>query len=568
MTSRFWSPLGFLAAFGLAACTSPTPEQPAADAIYHGGRIYTVESTNPWAEALAIKDGRLVAVGDDDDVMRLSAADTEVIDLGGKMVMPGIQDTHNHPSDAGATQLYECKFRSSDIDVVREALTRCLEDVPEGAWLRGGQWDRNLFSEDLLPKRLLDSIAPDNPVFLMDWSVHNAWINSNALERLRIDADTPDPNGGVIVRDAETGEATGILLDNAAYNYRRDLPPYSAAERADALLWSIAQMAQHGVTSFREALTTTDFMRAYEQLAGDGRLPLRAGTSLTWKSAWANSHQEEQELIARRRDLARYGLGTAFAKIMLDGIPPTYTAAMLEPYLPNSTVGADHRGTLMLDPAELAEDVTYLDAQGIAVKIHATGDRSLRVALDAIEAARIANGDSGVIHEVSHAEMIHRDDLPRFAALNVAAEMCPILWYPVPGVDWAALVGPDRARVWPIRSLLESGALVTYGSDWPVVPSANPWPGIEAMVTRADPIADGDVQDWPEQAIDLASAIRIFTLNGAIVNQREDRSGSLAVGKDADFIVLDRNLFEIPITEVSETQVELSIVDGKVVFER
>jgi len=223
---------------------------------------------------------------------------------------------------------------------------------------------------------------------------------------------------------------------------------------------------------------------------------------------------------------------------MLDGIPPTYTAALLEPYEPSEAFGDNWTGKLMLSPEELATDVTKLDAMGLTIKIHATGDRSLRVALDAFEAARKANGDSGLIHEVSHAEIIHKDDIPRFAELNVAAEMCPILWYPIPGLNWELWLGPHRSKVWPVKTLVESGALVIYGSDWPV------------------------------QAVDLATTIRIFTHNGAIANKVGNSSGSLETGKDADFIVLDRNIFEVPIADVGETVVLMTVVGGKSVVNK
>ena len=221
----------------------------------------------------------------------------------------------------------------------------------------------------------------------------------------------------------------------------------------------------------------------------------------------------------------------------------------------------------MHDPSVLAEDVTELDRQGLTIKMHSTGDRSVRVALDAVEAARKANGPSGIIHEVSHALMIHPDDIPRFQALGVAAEMCPNLWYPIAGLDWERWLGPARAKIWPVKTLVASGALVTYGSDWPVVPTPNPWPAIEAMVTRSDP-ARGGPPDWPEQAVDLETALRIFTANGAVANKVGDRSGILATGRDADFIVLDRNVFEMPITDVGETRVVMSVVGGVIVFDR
>jgi len=562
--------LSLLAVSALAACSSS--EAPsgmtAADTVYTNARIYTVDVNDSWSDTMAISDGKIVAIGNSQNVSAYIGDGTDVVDLQGRMVMPGIHDTHNHPSDAGVGKTIECSFLTYVLDEALAAMKTCLADIPAGEWLRGGQWNEGLFAgTDKAPKEILDEVAPDHPVFLMDWSVHNAWVNSRALEMLGITDETPDPSGGVIVRDLQSGEATGILLDNAAYDYRRELPKYTLQQRADALTWSIAQLTAVGITTFKEALVTTEVMETYAALEAKGALPLNVKANLTWKSSWANSHEDEIALIDGRVDHASEMVATDFAKIMLDGIPPTYTAALLEPYEPSEAFGDDWRGKLMHTPVDLAVDVTALDAKGLTVKIHATGDRSLRVALDAIEAARKANGASGLIHEISHAEMIHADDIPRFAELNVAAEMCPILWYPIPGLDWDVWLGPERSKVWPVRSLVESDALVIYGSDWPVVPTPNPWPGIESMVTRSDPTGASDVQDWPEQSVDLATTIRIFTHNGAIANKVGDASGSLEVGKDADFIVLDRNIFEVHISEVGETQVLQSVVGGKVVFD-
>ncbi len=569
MKNLYWKALLVLVLGGCGPATEQAPMATAvtaADKIYVNARIYTVDAADSWAEAMAVKDGKIVAIGSADDVAAHTGVETTLVDLAGRMLMPGIHDTHIHPTDAGIQKTLQCSFLEYQLDAALAALHQCLADLPAGAWLRGGQWNDGLFvGDDRMPKEILDEIAPDNPVFLMDWSVHNAWVNSKALALFGIDDDTPDPTGGVIVRHLETGEATGILLDNAAYNMRRQLPAYSLEQTVGALSWSLAEIKQYGVTTIKEALVTTATMAAYAELASRGELVLNVNTSLTWKSAWANSHEDELALIDSRADFATAAINTDFAKIMLDGIPPTYTAAMLEPYLPSEAFGDEWLGKLMLEPDVLQADVTALDARGLSIKIHATGDRSARVALDAIEAARASNGDNGLIHEISHAELIHPDDVPRFAALNVAAEMCPILWYPIPGLDWEAWLGPER-KVWPVKNLVAAGALVIYGSDWAVVPTPNPWPGIESMVTRADPSGASDVTLWPEQAVDLATAIRIFTYNGAIANEAGDRSGSLEVGKDADFIVLDRNIFELPIGDVGETRVLLSVIGGREVI--
>ena len=548
----------------LAACDAANEalRPVSADAVYTNARIYKVDAVNSWASAMAVSNGKIIAVGSDEDIAAHISEDTRVNDMAGRMMMPGIHDTHIHPYDGGIGKTVQCSFLTAVLDEALKALQDCLADIPEGQWLRGGQWNDGLFiGTTKAPKYILDEIAPNHPVFLMDWSVHNAWLNSSALELLGIDDETPDPSGGVIVRDLQTGEATGILLDNAAYEPRRSLPAYSLQQRSDALAWSIKQIMSYGVTTFKAALVTTENMEAYADLQAKGAIPFNIKTSLSWKSAWANSHEDELALIDARAGFASDRIDTGFAKIMLDGIPPTYTAAMLEPYLPSEAFGDRWRGKLMFEPEQLGADLIELDSRGLTVKIHATGDRSARAALDAIEVARMKNGDSGLIHEVSHAELIHPDDIPRFVELNVAAEMCPILWHPIPGLDWESWLGPER-KVWPVRNLVESGALVVYGSDWPVVATPNPWPGIESMVTRADPSGVSDATLWADQSVDLATTIRIFTHNGAIANKVGDESGSLEVGKDADFILLDRNIFDVPITEVGETKVLLSVVGG------
>lgn len=567
MKKRFLLPVA-LAVLTACGASDRAPQAAAADAVYLNAKIYTVDTDSAWASAMAVSDGKIVAIGSEADMVGYIGDTTSVHDLHGRMVMPGIHDTHMHPSHAGVGQTIECSFLTYNLNEALDTLQECLTDILDGDWLRGGQWNDGLFAGvDKTPKAILDEIAPNHPVFLMDWAIHNAWVNSRALERFGIDDDTPDPSGGVIVRDADSGEATGILLDNAAYGYRGELPAYTLQQHSDALAWSIGQIARYGVTTFRESIVTATYLEAYADLDNKGELTLRAKTSLSWKSAWASSHDDEVALIDSRNKYASDSLNPDFAKIMLDGIPPTYTAAMLEPYAPNDTVGDNWRGKLMHAPEDIAADVTALDAKGMTVKVHATGDRSLRVALDAFAAARKANGDSGLIHEVSHAARIHEDDIPRFAELNVAAEMCPNLWYPIPGLDWEALLGPGGWKNWPVKTLTESGALVIYGSDWPVVPTPNPWPAIESMVTRSDPAGASDETLWPEQSVDLATAIRIFTINGAIANKAGDSSGSLEFGKNADFIVLDRNIFEVPISDVGETQVLLSVVGGEKVVD-
>ncbi|MEZ5500230.1 MAG: amidohydrolase family protein [Steroidobacteraceae bacterium] len=548
--------LGIVLVAALIAGDGGAGTPPAAEAIYVNGAVYTVDDNRPWAEALAVSGGKLIAVGSNEEVTKLRVAGTQVVDLGGRMVMPGIHDMHVHPLDAAIPALFECSFPFSlTLELILGQVARCAAEAPAGAWVRGGQWPTSLLDAPTPPTRqMLDAVSGDHPVFLMDWAVHNAWVNTRGLQALGIVAET----------------ATGILLDDAAYRAQRQLPAYSPGQYQQAAGWAIEQMLAVGITSFKDAMTTDDNLAAYHELGRSGALNARAHTCLAWKSAWSKSRATEVKTLARRGALSGPMLRTDCAKIMLDGIPVARTSALLEPYLPDAKHGDDYRGTLNFEPAELARDVIKLDRMGLTVKIHATGDRSARVALDAFAAARQRNPGGRAIHEVSHAELISDADLPRFKALNVAAEMCPVLWYPGPS-DAAriAAIGAERAgRFWPTRNLLDSGALVFYGSDWPAVaPNPSPWPGLEAMVTRRNPYGAMPGRQWPEQAIDLAQAIRIFTINGAIAGRSEELTGSLTPGKAADFIVLDRNLFKIPADEISDTRVLKTVVAGKLVHD-
>ncbi len=565
--------VGLAASLWLPGCAAETGGPAAglagerrAEVIYVNGAVYTVEAARPWAEALAVAEGQLIAVGTTAEVRSLQTSDTRVVDLQGRMVMPGIHDQHAHPVQAGLAHLYECSFPFSlTLDQIVEKVRGCAAAAPKGTWIRGGQWAKELLSSPTVPTRhLLDGVTRDHPILLIDSTFHDAWLNSRALELVGIGRATPDPHGGVIDRDA-TGDPTGILHDEATFQASRRLPAYAPDQYDSAVRWAMAQMNAVGVTSLRDALADSHALAAYHRLDTLGRLDMRIGTSLAWKASWSEPHEKELENIRGRAQYRTPGVSTDFIKIFLDGIPPTRTASLLEPYVPDAEHGAAFHGTLIHDPAVFTSDVIALDAQGLTVKVHATGDRAVRVALDAFEAARKANGPSDRRHEVSHAELIDPADLPRFARLQVTAEMCPILWYPSSLVDvMASTLGKERAfRFWPTRALVDSGALVIYGSDWPsVVPDPSPWPGLESLVTRRDPYTNVGEALWAEQAVDLETAVRIFTAHGAAAARQPD-TGTLTAGKSADFIVLDRNIFQVPIEQVSETKVLSVVVRGR-----
>ena len=552
-----------------SAATTPAINV-AADSAYVNGRIYTVNSDKPWARAIAIADGRIVAVGSNAEIAKRVDDTTKVYNLHNLMLMPGIHDMHVHPMQAGEKYNFQCSFPFTlTVDEIVATLSECAANTPKGEWIRGGQWAMELMQSDTVPhKKILDAITTEHPIYLGDSTVHGAWLNSMALEVLEINKDSADPDGGVIVREANSAEPTGILIDNAAYGVLKKIPIYTIEQYETALEWAMREMNKVGVTSLKDALADSYALQAYKNLDNANRLTMKVSNSIGWKMSWTDTREKELESINLRTKYATENIGTDFIKIMLDGIPPTRTSAMLEPYVPDKLHGDKFLGKLIHSPEQLTEDMIYLDGQGLTVKIHATGDRAVRVALDAIEAARNANVGSSMMHEISHAELIHPDDIPRFKKLNVIAELSPILWYPTPLVEvMAQVIGEDRANhFWPIKSLYEAGTHLIYGSDWPsVVPDPNPWPGIEAMVTRRDPYGVRPGVLWPEQAIDLATTIRIFTINGAVAAKQAGKTGSIEVGKSADFIIIDRNIFQIPVDEISETQVLSTVVLGKVV---
>lgn len=560
---------------GLARTTGAS--QPA-DSVYRHGRIYTVDSAFRQVEAVAIRDGRFVHVGSDEEVRSLIGPETEVFDLAGHMAMPGIYDMHAHPLMGGFQNLYECTFPiATPLHDILERVRACAQITPRGEWIRGGQWATQILSGDSPPNRtLLDDVAPDHPVFIVDSSLHNAWLNTRALQALGITAGSMDPEGGVIQREPGTRTPSGILIDNARVEATRALPVRSPAQYQAAVKSVVANFNQLGVVGLKDALADGHSVRAYAAVDRAGQLTMRMATSRPWRTSTTESHAEEMRNLRNWAADATPRVHTGFAKIFVDGIPPTRTAVLIDPYLADESVQPtddphfhpDYRGELQHAQADLNAAVTTLDALGLTVKLHATGDGAVRAALDAIAAARKANGNTGLRHEIAHAGMIAEVDQARFRPLDVVAELSPNLWY---GSALTAamerVLGRERTEAqWPIRNLLRQHIPLIYGSDWPsVAPTPSPWPAIEAMVTRRDPYADTPQALGPEQAIPLAEVLRIFTRNGAEAMRIGDESGSIEVGKTADMIVLNQNLFEVPVEQISQTLVLKTLIDGRVV---
>lgn len=560
--------------YGMTGCQKTEEVSFTADLVLRGGVIHTVNAAKPRAQALAVFGSEIIFVGTDEAAAGYIGPQTEVVDLDGRLVLPGIIDAHLHPLGGAVKELYQCNFPfSADPAQVQATVAQCVADRPDAEWITGGQWDSAFFDNFELasPRAFLDEVSGDAAVFLSDDSGHNGWANSKALELAGISADTPDPTGGTITRAAD-GTPNGVLLETAQGLAYAVIPKPSDEQFVTAAKWFSDYANAYGITAAKAAAIEEGEMAGFVAADKMGELNVHMATSIRTPYGHRVDALDYEEIDRIRDAYASEHVHTDFVKIFLDGVPtPARTAAMLEPYLPDEAHGADFTGgDLHVGLETLAADLVELDRRGYTVKMHTAGDRSVRVALDAIEVARQSLGNKDKRHELAHAGYIHPDDIPRFAELNAVADLCPILWHPSPIIDAViSAVGEERGRqYWPTRDLLDANAPILAGSDWPsAVPDANPWPGVEAFVTRRDPRGSAEGTLWPEQAISLEEAIEIYTIHGARAMKMEDRTGSIEVGKLADFIVLERNIFEIPIDEVADTTIQQTYFEGRLVYE-
>ncbi len=562
----------------ISGCNIPaaqlTSSQDEADLILVNANIYTLDAKQPWVEAVAIKDGVYHYVGDGTGVKQYQGENTQLINLQGKMVMPGINDAHQHPEMGGLKMLYQCVFPfTATPDEIVATLAQCVKDNPEAEWIIGGQWDSDLFVKYPMasPKALLDAVSGDKPVLLSSDSGHDGWANSKALELAGINKDSQEVEGGVIGRDAATGEPSGLLLEHANQLVEKLVPDWSMEQYKTATVHAMEIANRYGITGLKDAWAGESALAAFKALGDAGEVTLHLAAAIDVKYGFDNETFDVTKLEMLRDRYSANQVDTRYVKIFMDGVPTSSrTAAMLANYLPAGNNGHSHNGGLHFDIEKLAEMITALDKAGFTVKIHTAGDRSVRVTLDAIEQARKANGDSGLRHELAHAGYIDEADLPRFAALNAVADLSPYLWHPSPIIDSVlGAVGERGEHYWPIKDLVESGAPVAAGSDWPAaVPTMDPWVGIEAMVTRADPRGEFPGTFWPQQAITLAQALDIYTRGGAKALRLGDSTGSVELGKSADLVVLNHNLFEIPAENISETQIQMTFFKGETVYQR
>lgn len=539
-----------------------------ADAIYKNGNIYTVDQNRIWAESVAIQNGRFIAIGPNAETESTCGPNTEVIDLEGRFAMPGLHDMHIHGVEGALAQLFHCNFSfTATGPEILEAVEQFAAERPEEAWIVGGAW--LLGAAPDLHRSALDAVCPERPVFLWDAAHHNAWVNSRALALGGISADTPDPAGGEIVRDAN-GEPTGLLLEEAATQLSALIPQRSTQEYTAAIQWLAKTLNRLGITSIKEAAVNRPMMTAYKALDTAGALNLRVGCHFLHITPFAYDPADLEPLLNDRHQYAGERVKVDFLKLFLDGVPVARTACMLEPYVGDDPATHDPYALMLVEPERLKEVLIKYDKAGLIVKMHATGDASLRAALDAIEAARQANGDSGLGHEIAHPQNVHPDDLPRFAALGAVPDLCPILWHPSPNRETSIVAAIGKARSdtnWPIGSYFRSGARMIGGTDWPAMaPTPSSWPGIEALVTREDPYGRTPGKLGTDEGIDLAAALEIYTINGAKAARHAADCGTIEVGKWADMIVLNHNLFEIDPKQIGRTEVMMTVLEGEIVY--
>jgi len=538
--------------------------KPAADTVFQNGRIYTVDANRSWAEAVAISGGRIVFVGDNDAAGKYIGPQTRVVDLHGRMMLPGMQDAHVHPIEYGVDLAILNIGDLESIDDYKVAIAEYAAANPDLPWIIGSGWSFSTFGAGVAPNReILDELVPDRPVYIGSYDDHAGWVNSKALAIAGISKDTPDPPGGQILRDPASGEPIGTLDEEARALVRQFAPPITLEEKIVGLREAIRVLNAWGITSYQDAGVDGDEeLRVYKALEDSGELSMRVVAAMRWYPD--RGLEQLDELIALRD---RYGsklIDASTAKIWQDGIMENYTAVMLEPY----RIASGSRGTPLIEPGRLNEITTRLDAAGFQVHLHAVGDGAVRQSLDAVAAAIAANGRLGHRHHIAHLQMIDPADIPRFHELDVIANFQPL---------WAKLdesvvdinipsIGEERARwMFPIKSVQDAGGMLAFGSDWSVT-TANPFPQIETAITRQESESEPLPVFTPEERIDLVSAIDAFTINAAYLNKREQDTGSIEIGKYADLIVIDQNLFEIETQAISDTKVLLTPFGGVPVY--
>ena len=541
------------------------------DLLLTGGHFY-VDGT--WAQdtdSVGVRDGVIVSLGRVADLQGLVGPETTSIDLAGRWVLPGFQDAHVHPVQAGL-EMDTCDLSAGgDAADYLAIVSAYAADHPDEAWIVGGGWSMEAFPRGLPTAVALDEVVGDRPVFLPNRDHHSAWVSSAALRLARVTASTPDPSDGRIERDT-AGCPTGALHESAMELVRAHVPPATAADQERALLTAQAHLHSYGITAWQDALVgeglgMADSLDTYVSTHRAGRLTAKI-VAAQW---WDRERGEEQivDLVARRELAAAAGLDAGSVKIMQDGVCETFTAAVIDPYLDVHGAPTDNYGITFIEADALARYVQLLDAYDFQVHVHALGDRAVRDSLDAIEHAIAVNGRRGNRHHLAHVQIVSPDDVPRFAELDVTANAQP-LWAcndeQVATLTLPFLSPEAREQQYVFGSLHAKGTRLAFGSDWPVS-SPDPLLGIHVAVNRTEPGGSyGPL--LPAEGLSIVAAIDAYTSGSAFVSRREEHTGSIAVGMAADLAVIDGDILGIDPREIASLAVTHTFVDGAQVYAR
>lgn len=528
------------------------------------GPMRTMSDAAPQAEGMAVKDGRIVYVGQAEEARKMLAPDGTLVELKpGQCVLPGLIDAHIHMLDAGMQRRTCMMDEPTSKEQVLGLIDAFAKKNPKLAWITGYGWPPSVFADGNPHKEDLDAVVPDRPAFLYADDGHSAWVNSKALALLGITKDTPDPALGRIERDPKTGEPTGTLREEAAFQAEAKLPQPTDEFMLESLKEAQSYLHSLGITMVQDAYTTSRFLEIYSRAAHSGDLTMKVVAAQVTYPARPVSQVDD---LIKLRDKYAYGhLRADSAKILMDGILEARTAAVLEPY-----VGTNDRGILNWNREDFAAIARRLDKEGFQIHIHAIGDWAVRNTLDGLEAARQANGPSANRHQMAHLELINPADMPRFHALDVTANFQPYWLYQDVWLERNTLpyIGLERAsHLYQIGTVLRTGARLALGSDWPIS-SPNPFLGLEVGASHQNPKKPDEPVWQPDERVPLETLLKAYTIGGAWINRAERDTGSLEVGKAADFIIIDRDILAVPIHEVGKTQVLSTYVDGKLVYQR
>ena len=527
------------------------------------GDIPTVDRVDGWARAVAIAGDRIVAVGTEDEVRERVGAADEIVR--GACIVPGFQDAHVHAAFAGRILLNVNLDDLATRDAYLERIASFAREHPDLPWIVGGGWYNPVFLATDGPRAEdLDAVVEDRPVFLMNTDTHAAWVNTKALEVGAITRSTPDPWDGYHVRDPD-GTPTGCLQEGAAYSFWSDIVPRaSVGDWMDAIRVAQDRLFALGITGWQDAWVEPDLLRAYRSIDDAGELRARVVTALWWDR---HRGMEQIDGFVDQRGWGSVGnVHASTVKIMLDGCPESCTGSMLAPY--EGRFGREHdRGIQFVDPDLLNDAVMRLDALGFQVHQHALGDRAVRSAIDALGSARRVNGPNDLRHHIAHLQLPDPDDIPRVREVGAIANMQPFWAQPDPTIETMTKprVGDRADRLYPIGDLRRAGAVLAFGSDWPVS-TPDPFQQLEVAVTRRAPGSSEGPVLLAAQGIDLQTALAAFTRGSAFVNH-DDEAGSIEPGMRADVAVLDRNPFEGPANEIATTRVTMTLAAGRVVHD-